>query len=52
MKTISLGQGQGVRAEAVVNEARRKGSWVFLQNCHLYPSWMPKLEQICENISS
>ena len=46
--TISLGQGQGARAEAAIAEARKSGGWVLLQNCHLFPSWMPRLEQICD----
>lgn len=50
LKVISLGQGQGLRAEKAIQEARKHGSWVLLQNCHLYPSWMPKLEQICERM--
>jgi len=48
LRTISLGQGQGVRAEQAIVEARKQGSWVLLQNCHLHPSWMPRLEQICD----
>jgi hypothetical protein len=27
-----------------------KGSWVILQNCHLSPSWMPRLEAIVEKL--
>lgn len=39
--SISLGQGQGVKAEKLVRECSQKGTWVILQNCHLAVSWMP-----------
>jgi dynein heavy chain len=47
-KSISLGQGQGPRAEALIDEAHQQGSWVVLQNCHLSTSWMPKLDRMLE----
>ena len=43
---LSLGQGQGKNAEALIERGMSEGRFVLLQNCHLYKSWMPKLEQI------
>nr|XP_023655546.1 dynein heavy chain 1, axonemal [Paramormyrops kingsleyae] len=51
MSAISLGQGQGPWAEAMMQSAMEKGQWVFFQNCHLAPSWMPSLERLIENIN-
>ncbi|XP_029005758.1 dynein axonemal heavy chain 1 [Betta splendens] len=52
MSAISLGQGQGPWAETMMHAAMERGQWVFFQNCHLAPSWMPSLERLIENISS
>jgi dynein heavy chain len=41
---ISLGQGQDKIAEIKVEESKKDGSWVMLQNCHLYKSFMDSLE--------
>eukprot|EP00928_Gymnodinium_smaydae_P068050 TRINITY_DN5109_c0_g7_i1.p1 TRINITY_DN5109_c0_g7~~TRINITY_DN5109_c0_g7_i1.p1 ORF type:complete len:4115 (+),score=1184.64 TRINITY_DN5109_c0_g7_i1:176-12520(+) len=46
---ISLGQGQGPKAEALIKLGWDTGDWVCLQNCHLAASWMPKLESIQES---
>ncbi|XP_030585284.1 LOW QUALITY PROTEIN: dynein heavy chain 1, axonemal-like [Archocentrus centrarchus] len=50
MSAISLGQGQGPWAESMMHDAMENGHWVFFQNCHLAPSWMPTLERLIENI--
>ncbi|XP_023309976.1 dynein heavy chain 1, axonemal-like [Anoplophora glabripennis] len=50
MFSISLGQGQGPMAEKLIQSGSEVGSWVFFQNCHLAPSWMPRLERIIESI--
>ena len=47
---IALGQGQGKKASSLIEKGMINGHWVMLQNCHLSISWMPTLEQICENI--
>ena len=50
LSAISLGQGQGPRAEEMLRAAMERGMWVFFQNCHLAPSWMPSLERLVEQI--
>ena len=47
---ISLGQGQGPKAEVLIEAGVEAGHWVLLQNCHLAVSWMPSLEGIVESI--
>lgn len=52
-KAMSLGSGQEKIATKVIKDGQIEGHWVFLQNCHLFKSWMPKLEvlvsQMIEN---
>jgi len=48
LQFVSLGQGQGEKAENLIHIGRQSGDWVCLQNCHLANSWMPALERIQE----
>ena len=49
--SVSLGDGQGPRAEALIAEAVDRGMWVCLQNCHLAVSWLPVLQNLVEELS-
>ena len=48
---ISLGRNMGNYATKVINEYRKRGYWIILQNCHLAQSWLPELEIIFDNLS-
>lgn len=50
IKHVSLGQGQGIYAERAIKDAMETGGWVILENCHLFPSWMPELSKLVEEI--
>jgi dynein heavy chain len=50
LRRIALGQGQGKKAATMIEKGCIAGDWVMLQNCHLSVSWMPVLEQICEQM--
>jgi dynein heavy chain, axonemal len=51
LQIISLGQGQDKVALKKMEESRKDGSWVMLQNCHLYKSFMGQLEHQVLDIS-
>lgn len=46
LNTISLGQGQEKHAKNLITKCRESGDWVCLENCHLFLTWMPALEEI------
>nr|XP_012230662.1 PREDICTED: dynein heavy chain 1, axonemal-like [Linepithema humile] len=52
LHSISLGQNQELKAQAMLKQAAEVGNWVFFQNCHLTPSWMLELESFIETLSS
>jgi dynein heavy chain len=51
LHVISLGQGQGIKAQRLIEMACKSGDWVLLQNCHLAKSWMPQLEKEVDKLS-
>ena len=44
LRQLSLGQGQGEKAQRMIDGSSQKGEWVYLQNCHLFVSWLITLE--------
>jgi dynein heavy chain, axonemal len=51
LETISLGQGQGKKAQHMIERCQIDGNWVLLNNCHLSKSWLGELERIISNFS-
>jgi len=50
--TVALGQGQASIATELIERGRKEGHWVFLANCHLMISWLPKLQEIIEDFDN
>lgn len=44
-KVLSLSSDQIDTIDCLIGEAQRHGAWVLVQNCHLDPKWMQKLEE-------
>lgn len=43
---VSLGEGQGEKAEQIIKEYMPVGNWILLQNCHLGIDFMEKLDNM------
>ncbi|XP_077065347.1 dynein axonemal heavy chain 11 [Siphateles boraxobius] len=52
LHNVSLGQGQEIVAERALEAAAKRGHWVILQNVHLLPWWLGRLEELLENTGS
>ena len=50
--SVALGQGQASIATELIERGRKAGHWVFLANCHLMTSWLPKLQEIIEDFDN
>jgi len=46
LQSLSLGAGQHKAATILLSNAMKHGNWVFFENCHLSPSWLPTLSQL------
>lgn len=49
---ISLGQGQDSLASERLEVGHRQGHWIFLNNIHLMPRWLPILERKLDEYNS
>ena len=47
--SVALGQGQAPVATKLIEDGLVEGFWVFLANCHLMTSWLPKLDKMIED---
>lgn len=47
---VSLGKGQGAKAQKLLEESATEGHWVFLSNCHLSVGLLPDLESRMDNL--
>ncbi len=52
LKLLSMGQGVDEEAEQSLARGHKEGIWVFLENCHLMPNWLPKLERIMDHYAA
>ncbi len=54
LNVISMGNGTEEQAETSIRKARSdgRGDWLLLQNCHLVPEWLSKLQVLCSSNTS
>ena len=50
LRALSMGDSQRAKAEAALRSGLDIGGWVYLQNLHLVPSWLPTLSVLCEDM--
>jgi dynein heavy chain len=50
--SVAMGEGREALAERAIEDAARDGGWVFLQNLHLLPAWLPRLEELLAKAST
>jgi len=50
LQAVSLGQGQEVKAIALLNAAASGGFWAAIANCHLCIKWLPEMEKVLSQI--
>jgi dynein heavy chain, axonemal len=48
---VSLGQGQAPKAQRMMEDSAKQGTWAYLANCHLSVSWLPGLEKLIERLN-
>jgi len=49
---VSLGKSMDKIALSKIEDVKLKGGWIILQNCHLSLSFLPKLEDVIEQLQS
>lgn len=49
---VAMGAGREALAERAIEDTAREGGWVFLQNLHLLPAWLPRLEELLAKAST
>lgn len=45
-QSVSMGEGQGEKAESLMKEYMPLGNWILLQNCHLGIDFMERIENL------
>ena len=48
---VSMGQGQDVIAERLLDLANKEGHWLVLNNVHLMPKWLDVLEKMLDDFA-